>query len=76
MKTTEALANEALELSDRVTAVQYRVMSTMIQIVDIPADAIAVCNKVRIQDLRHVPGVKECFSVELKGGFGVRFSKK
>lgn len=72
-KATEAFANEALELSDRVIAMQYRVMSTTLQTVDNPADAIAAC-KVCIEDVHHVPGVKECFTVELKGG--LRFSKR
>jgi len=48
-------------------------MSTTLETVDNPADAIAAC-KVCIEDLHHVPGVKERFTVEFKGGF--RFSKK
>lgn len=61
-KATEAFANKALELSDRVTAMQYRVMSTTLETGDNPADAIAAC-KVCIEDLHHVPGVKESVSL-------------
>ena len=54
---------------------QYRVMSKILQTVDNPAEAIAACKEC-IEDLHRLPGVKECFTVELKGGFRARFSKE
>ena len=74
-KATEAFANEALELSDRVLAMQYRVMSTILERVDNPEIALAAC-RVCIEELHSLPAVKECFTIELKGGFWARFSKE
>ena len=74
-KATEAFANEALELSDRVLAMQYRVMSTILERVDNPEIAFAAC-RVCIEELHSLSSVKECFTVELKRGFWARFSKE
>ena len=74
-KATEAFANEALELSDRVLAMQYRVMSTILETVDNPEVALAAC-RVCIEELHSLSAVKECFTVELKRGFWARFSKE
>ena len=74
-KATEAFANEALELSDRVLAMQYRVMSTILETVDNPEIALAAC-RVCIEELHSLSAVKECFTVELKRGFWARFSKE
>lgn len=73
-RATDAFANEALVLSDRVLAMQYRVMSTILETVDNPTDAIAAC-RLCIKELHCLPGIKECFKVELKRGFRARFSK-
>ena len=73
-KATEAFANEALELSDCVLAMQYRVMSTILETVDNPEVALAAC-KACIEELHDLSAVKECFTIELKGGFWARFSK-
>ena len=73
-KATEAFANEALELFDRVLAMQYRVMATILETVDNPEVALAAC-KVCIEELHSLTAVKECFTVELKKGFWARFSK-
>ena len=73
-KATEAFANEALELSDRVLAMQYRVMSTILERVDNPEIAFAAC-RVCIEELHSLSAVQECFTVELKRGFWARFSK-
>ena len=74
-KATEAFANEALELSDRVLAMQYRVMSTILETVDNPEDALAAC-RVCIEELHSLSAVKECFTVELKRGFRAQFGKE
>ena len=73
-RATDAFANEALVLSDRVLAMQYRVMSTILETVDNPTDAIAAC-RLCIEELHCLPGVKECFKVELKGGIRAWLSR-
>ena len=73
-KATEAFVNEALELSDRVLAMQYRVMATILETVDHPEVAVASC-VVCIEELHSLSAVKECFTVEIKRGFWARFSK-
>ena len=42
-KATEAFKNEGLKTSDRILAMQYRVMATILETVDNPADAVAPC---------------------------------
>lgn len=49
-EATKAFANEALELSDRIHAMQYRVLATILEVVDNPSDALAVC-RVCIEEL-------------------------
>ena len=73
-EATKAFSNEALELSDRVLAMQYRVMSTILETVDDPEEALTAC-RVCIEELHQLSAVKECFSVELKKGLRARFSK-
>ncbi len=74
-KATEAFNNEALVTSDRIQAMQYRLMATILEKVDNPADAIAPC-RVCIEELHCLPAVQECFSVELTKGFRARFAKE
>ena len=66
-KATEAFANEALEISDRILAMQYRVMATILETVDNPADAVAPC-KVCIEELHSLSAVQNSFNVQLKKG--------
>ena len=66
-KATEAFANEALETSDRILAMQYRVMATILETVDNPANALARC-KVCIDDLYSMSAVQNSFDVQLKKG--------
>ena len=73
-KATEAFANEALELSDRVLAMQYRVMSTIMESVDNPNDTLAAC-RVCIDELHSLPAVQKSFDVELKKGLRAWFNK-
>ena len=74
-EATKAFNNEALELPDRLLAMQYRLMATILETVDNPKDSLPVC-KVCIEDLHDVSGVKECFKVELKKGFWARLGKE
>ena len=71
-KATEAFANDTLELSDRVLAMQYRVMATILETVDNPEDALSAC-RVCIEELYCLSAVKECFTVEPKKGLWARF---
>ena len=63
-EATKAFANEALELSDRVLAMQYRVMATILETVDNPKDAIPAC-RVCTEDLHRLSVVQKCFNIEL-----------
>ena len=69
---TSAFSNEALELPDRLLAMQYRVMATILETIDNPEDCLPAC-KVCIEDLQDVSGVKECFKEELKKGLWTWF---
>ena len=73
-KATEAFNNEALELPDRLLAMQYRLMATILETVDNPKDSLPAC-KVCIEDLNNVSGVKECFKAELKKGLWALLGK-
>ena len=66
-KATEAFNNEALESSDRILAMEYRVMATILETVDNPADAVAPC-KVCLEELNSLPVVRHTFEVQLKKG--------
>ena len=66
-KATEAFGNEALETSDRILAMQYRVMATILETVDNPEDAIEPC-RVCLKDLNSLSAVQNSFKVQLKKG--------
>ena len=67
-EATKAFNNEALELPDRLLAMQYRVMATILETIDNPEDSLPACKC-------NVSGVKECFKVELKKGLWARLGK-
>ena len=73
-KARDAFANEALDLCDRILAMQYRVLATILQSCDSPQDALPAC-RVCIEELHSLATVKECFDVQLNKGFWARFSK-
>ena len=73
-EATRAFANKALEMADRILAMQYRVMATILEKLDNPVDAIALCRKC-IEDLHRLSVVQECFNVELTKGLRARFGK-
>ena len=77
LEATKAFSNEALELPDRLLAMQYRLMATILETVDNPSDALAAC-RVCLDELHQVPAVKEYFKVELEEGLSLRapFKKK
>ena len=73
-EATRAFANKALETADRILAMQYRVMATILEKLDNPVDALAPCRKC-IEDLHRLSAVQEYFNVELTKGLRARFGK-
>ena len=71
LEAIKAFSNEALELPDRLLAMQYRLMATILETVDNPSDALAAC-RVCLDELHQVPAVKEYFKVELEEGLRLR----
>ncbi len=68
-EATRAFNNEALETSDRILAMQYRVMATILETVDNPVDAVEPC-RVCIKELNSLSAVQNSFDVQLKKGLG------
>lgn len=64
---TIAFSNEALSTTDRILAMQYRVMATVLEAIDNLSDAAALC-KVCIKELNGLPMVQQSFKVQLKTG--------
>ena len=75
VKATEAFNNVALSTSDRIVAMQYRVMCTILEKIDNPKEAIAAC-KLCLEELHSMPAVKKCFKVETTGGILSLFNKE
>ena len=69
-KATEAFANEALQAADRILAMQYRVMATILETVDNPEHAIEPC-RVCLKELNSLSAVQNSFNVQLKKGIQV-----
>ena len=72
-RATDAFSNEALSPNDRIVAMQYRVMATVLEKIDHPADAVAPC-KVCIEELNGLRVVQESLKVQLK--IGIRTVKR
>ena len=66
-RATDAFSNEALSPNDRILAMQYRVMATVLETIDHPADAVAPC-KVCIEELNGLPVVQRSFQEQLRTG--------
>ena len=64
---TSAFSNEALSPNDRILAMQYRVMAIVLETIDHPADAVALC-KVCIEELNGLPVVQQSFQEQLRTG--------
>ena len=75
MKATEAFNNVALSTSDRIMAVQYRVMSTILEKIDNPREAIPA-RKLCLEELHSMPAVNKSVKVEMTGGFLSLFNKE
>ena len=64
---TIAFSNEALSTTDRILAMQYRVMATVLETIDHPADAVTPC-KACIKELNGLPVVQRSFQEQLRTG--------
>lgn len=73
-KATEAFNNVALSTKDRILAMQCRVVSTILEKIDSPAEAIAAC-KLCLEELHSMPAVVKSFEVEHCRGFWSMFKK-
>lgn len=63
-KATEAFSNSALRPAERVLAMQYRIMATLLEKVDNPASALTTC-KVCLEQLHTMALVQKSLKVEL-----------
>ena len=68
LKATEAFNNEGLSTLNRVQAIAIRVAAKILENVDHPQEALAVC-KMSLEDLHSLKRVQESFSGELTKGF-------
>ena len=66
-RATDAFSNEALSTTDRILAMQYRVMATVLETIDHPTDAVTSC-KVCIEELNGLPVVQQSLQEQLKTG--------
>jgi len=73
-EATRAFKNEALTTSDRILAMEYRVMATILETIDNPADAIAPC-RVCIEEINCLAALQNSFNVELRKGIMARVNK-
>lgn len=74
IEATKAFANESLVLADRLLATNYRVMATILEVVDDPEYAIGTC-KVCIEELHGLSAVKRSFLDELRKSIWSRHGK-
>ena len=70
-KATEAFCNEALSTSDRILAMQFRLMATLLEKVDNPTDALAACT-LCLEELHSMRAVQKCFKAQLQQGVRTR----
>ena len=66
-EATRAFKNEGLKTYDRILAMKYRVMATILETVENPADAVAPC-RVCVMELNSLSAVQKSFDVQLKTG--------
>ena len=73
-KATQAFCNEGLRTSDRILAMQYRILATILEKVDCLADALAAC-RLCLKALHSMPAVKDRLNVHLQQGFESMLNK-
>ena len=72
---TEAFNDEALKPSERIAAMGYRILATILEAVESPLVALPACRSC-IEKLNSLPAVQNCFTVALKKSLLGRFSKE
>ena len=73
-KATEAFNNEALTPSDRIRAMAVRLMATILEKAENPANSLAACRS-GLEEFHLTPFVRENFKVELTGGVKANLTK-
>ena len=66
-EATRAFKNGGFKTYDRILAMKYRVMATILETVDNPADAVAPCG-VCVKELNSLSAVQNSLDVQLKTG--------
>lgn len=74
-EATKAFVNEALSIHDRLHAMEYRVICTLLEFVDNPKAGLKM-SKVCLEELHAVSTVKNSFNVALKKGLRASFRRK
>lgn len=64
-KATEAFCNEGLSTSDRILAIQFRVLATLLEKVDNLPEALGAC-RLCLEELHSMPAVRNSLNVQLK----------
>lgn len=72
-EATKAFNNDALSRLERIHAIAIRLMATILEKTETPADSLAACRSV-LEELHSIPFVKENFKVELTGAVKARFN--
>ena len=75
LKAIEAFNNDALSTLDRIHAIAIRVAAKILENVDQPEEALAVC-RMSLEDLHSIKGVRESFGVEITQSWRARFHKE
>lgn len=74
-RATEAFGNKELEIPDRLLALEFRVVATLLEFLDNPKVALRLC-KLSLEELHGVSTVQKSFDAALKNGFRAKFRKK
>ena len=73
-KATEAFANTALPIEDRIQATQIRMMARILEGLEDPEASVSDC-LLYLKQLHNVGAVQGIFSVQVNGGIMTRFGK-
>lgn len=73
-KATEAFSNSVLRPAERVLAMQYRIMATLLEKVDNPASTLTTC-KLCLEQLHAMTLVQKSLKVELRKSFKYLLSR-
>lgn len=72
-EATKAFNNDALPRFDRILAIAIRLMATILEKTENPADSLEACRS-GLEELHSTPFVRENFKVELTGGVKARLN--